>query len=120
MGRRPAMTTQHILVVDDDPTIRSLITDYLSTHDLRVSTASDGEGMARALAESIVDLIVLDLRLGKEDGLELLRELRGHSPVPIIVLTGQRLITSVKKLQVGLRWPSVMRLAVESALGGCR
>ena len=85
------MTTQHILVVDDDPTIRSLITDYLSTHDFRVSTARDGEGMARVLAESIVDLIVLDLRLGKEDGLGLLRELRGHSDVPIIILTGQRL-----------------------------
>jgi two-component system, OmpR family, response regulator len=86
-----AMTTKHILVVDDDPTIRSLVTDYLSVHDFRVSTASDGEGMARLLAESIVDLIVLDMRLGKEDGLGLLRELRGHSDVPIIILTGQRL-----------------------------
>ena len=85
------MTTKHILVVDDDPTTRSLIADYLSTHDFRVSTASDGEEMARVLAESIVDLIVLDLRLAKEDGLGLLCELRGHSDVPIIILTGQRL-----------------------------
>jgi DNA-binding response OmpR family regulator len=85
------MATKHILVVDDDPPIRTLIADQLSIHDFRVSTASNGEGMARVLAESIVDLIVLDLRLANEDGLGLLRELRGHSDVPIIILTGQHL-----------------------------
>ena len=98
-----AMTTKHILVVDDDPTARSLIAEYLTIHDFRVSTASGGEGMARVLAESIVDLIVLDLRLAKEDGLGLLREFRGHSDVPIIILTGQRLdeIDRIVGLELG-------------------
>jgi DNA-binding response OmpR family regulator len=85
------MARKHILVVDDDPAVRNMIMDYLSTHDFYVSAVSDGEEMARIIANRIVDLIILDLRLAKDDGLGLLRELRCHSDVPIIILTGQRL-----------------------------
>jgi DNA-binding response OmpR family regulator len=84
------MTAKHILVIDDDPGIRNLITEYLSGYDFHVSTGVDGQAMARILAESSVDLIVLDLKLAREDGLELARELRAKSNIPIIILTGQR------------------------------
>ena len=81
--------TLHILVVDDDPQVRQLIADYLGTQDYRVSVAADGGEMTRLLAESAVDLIVLDLKLPGEDGLSLARKLRAESDIPIIMLTGQ-------------------------------
>ena len=76
-------------MVDDDPALRYLLVEYLSENDFRVSAAADGQEMARILAESIIDLIILDLRLSNEDGLSLARELRTTSAVPIIILTGQ-------------------------------
>ncbi|MGB2972681.1 MAG: response regulator, partial [Candidatus Competibacter sp.] len=78
--------TPHILVVDDDPQVRQLIADYLGTQDYRVSAAADGGEMTRLLAESAVDLIVLDLKLPGEDGLSLARKLRAESDIPIIML----------------------------------
>jgi two-component system OmpR family response regulator len=84
------MPEKHILAVDDDPTMRELIADYLSNHGFRVSTAAGGRGMARIIAENIVDLVVLDLKLAEEDGLTLVRELRTRSNLPIIVVTGHR------------------------------
>jgi DNA-binding response OmpR family regulator len=81
---------KHLLVVDDDPALRYLLVEYLSENDFRVSAAADGQEMARILAESIIDLVILDLRLSDEDGLSLARELRTTSAVPIIILTGQR------------------------------
>jgi DNA-binding response OmpR family regulator len=82
--------TPHILVVDDDPAIRGLVTDYLEENDLRVSAAADSKGMARVLQEGVVDLILLDLRLPDADGMNLARELRDKSRVPIIIVTGRR------------------------------
>lgn len=79
----------HILAVDDDPAIRQLIADYLSQNDLRVSTAADGKDMARVLEQSVVDLIILDLKLPGEDGMTLARKLREKSSIPIIILTGR-------------------------------
>ncbi|MFZ1324816.1 MAG: response regulator [Candidatus Contendobacter sp.] len=81
---------RHILAVDDDPAIRTLIADYLAEHDFRVSQAADSGEMHRILAASRVDLIILDLKLAGEDGLQLARDLRTRSEVPIIILTGQR------------------------------
>ena len=81
--------TPHILVVDDDAQTRQLIADYLGTQEYRVSPAADGREMTRLLAESAVDLIVLDLKLPGEDGLSLARKLRAESDIPIIMLTGQ-------------------------------
>ena len=78
---------QHILIVDDDREIRSLLRDYLEKNGYRASVAADGKGMRRALEQSHVDLIVLDLMLPGEDGLALCRELRAHSQVPVLMLT---------------------------------
>ena len=79
----------HILIVDDDREIRSLLSDYLEKNGLRTSTAADGKAMRRALAHSVVDLIVLDLMLPGDDGLKLCRDLRTTSQVPVIMLTAR-------------------------------
>ena len=80
----------HILVVDDDPAIRELLAEYLAENELRVTTASNGPEMTRALEESVIDLVMLDLRLNGEDGMQLARRLRETSELPVIILTGKR------------------------------
>jgi DNA-binding response OmpR family regulator len=80
----------HILAVDDDPAMRRLVDEYLSANELRVTTAATGAEMARVLAESVIDLVVLDLRLAGEDGMQLARKLRDASEIPIIIVTGRR------------------------------
>ncbi len=79
----------HILVVDDDPGIRSLLGEYLERNGFRVTAVGDGRAMRAALGRAHVDLIVLDLMLPGEDGLELCRELRASSSIPVIMLTAR-------------------------------
>jgi DNA-binding response OmpR family regulator len=81
---------KHVLAVDDDPALRAMIADYLTERHFRVSTAADGREMARILAQSPTDLLILDVRLSDEDGLELVRDLRTRSDLPIIVVSGHR------------------------------
>ncbi len=78
------------LVVEDDSTMRHLVTNYLEDHDIRAISASRRDEVAGLLARSQPDLVVLDLRLGQEDGLDLLREIRANSDVPVIITTGHR------------------------------
>jgi DNA-binding response OmpR family regulator len=80
----------HILAVDDDPAMRQLIAEYLGENEMRVTTAANGAEMDRALAQQAVDLVVLDLRLAGEDGMQLARKLREDSAIPIIIVTGNR------------------------------
>jgi DNA-binding response OmpR family regulator len=87
------MTTQpqaHILVVDDDPQIRELLQEYLAENELRVSVALNGAQMSRILADEVIDLVILDLRLAGEDGMTIARTVRVQSAIPIIMLTGVR------------------------------
>jgi two-component system OmpR family response regulator len=79
----------HILIVDDDDGIREIIGEYLSVEGYRVSTASHGDEMRRILAQSAVDLVLLDLLLPGEDGLALARKLREQSNVGIIMMSGR-------------------------------
>jgi DNA-binding response OmpR family regulator len=79
----------HVLAVDDDPTIRQLIGDYLAQNEFRVTAVADGRAMHEVLAAQVVDLVVLDLRLQAEDGMALARRLRDESAIPIIMLTGR-------------------------------
>ena len=79
----------HILAVDDDAATRQLILDYLSENELRVSTAASGKEMAALLEEHAIDLVLLDLRLPGEDGMQIARKLRDESSIPIIILTGR-------------------------------
>jgi DNA-binding response OmpR family regulator len=82
-------TTPHILVIDDDASMRKLIADYLTENDLRVSAVANGAEMDQALAQHTIDLVVLDLRLGGEDGMQLARRLRHDSQIPIVMVTGK-------------------------------
>jgi two-component system phosphate regulon response regulator OmpR len=92
----------HILVVDDDPALCELLTEYLGGNGFGVTTAGDGAAMRRELARGMPDAIVLDLMLPGEDGLTLARELRGRSDVPIIMLSARgEEIDRVVGLEVG-------------------
>jgi two-component system OmpR family response regulator len=92
----------HILVVDDDREIRTLLSDYLQKSGYRVSAVAEGKAMRRTLEQSHVDLIVLDLMLPGEDGLKLCRDLRQTSQIPVLMLTalGEE-IDRVLGLEVG-------------------
>ena len=81
--------TDQILIVDDDPDLRQLLSDYLSRNGYATSAVADGEAMWRALLERQPDLIVLDLMLPGEDGLSLCRRLRVQSDIPIVMLTAR-------------------------------
>jgi len=81
--------TQRLLVVDDDPGLRELLSGYLREAGFDVVTVADGRLMRETLARTPFDLIVLDLMLPGEDGLSLCRGLRTHSDVPIVMLTAR-------------------------------
>jgi two-component system, OmpR family, response regulator len=80
----------HILIVDDDPAIRRMITRYFEEQDMPVVAVAGRQELNQQMARGEPGLIVLDLRLGREDGLDLLREIRARSDVPIIIMTGHR------------------------------
>ncbi len=86
----PDAASTHVLVVDDDPDIRKLITDYLGDYDMRVTGQAGGAEVSAILEREAVDLIVLDLKLPGEDGMQIARRLREHSGIPIIMLTGRK------------------------------
>jgi two-component system OmpR family response regulator len=79
----------HILIVDDDAETRRLLQAYLEKQGYRVTTAADGRALRKALDIARPDLIVLDLMLPGEDGLEICRDLRIRSNVPVIMLTAR-------------------------------
>jgi two-component system OmpR family response regulator len=79
----------HILVVDDQQEICDLVREYLTDEGFRVSTATDGTGLREAMAREPVGLVILDLMLRGEGGLQLARELRNGSDIGIIMLTGR-------------------------------
>jgi len=81
----------HILVVDDEEAIRRMMIAYFEEQNIPVSAASNRSELNRHLARASPSVIILDLRLGDEDGLDVLREIRSHSIVPIIIMTGHRL-----------------------------
>ncbi len=80
-------TAAHILVVDDDHEICSLLERYLCSQGFRVSVAADGNQMEACLATANISLIVLDVVLPDVSGLDLCRSLRNRSSVPIVLLT---------------------------------
>jgi two-component system, OmpR family, response regulator len=81
--------TPHILFVEDDADIRSLVADFLVKNGYRMSVAGDGRELDRTLEVSQIDLVILDIMLPKEDGLSLCRRIRATSDVPIIMLTAR-------------------------------
>src|SRR5260370_17926898 len=73
------------LVVEDDHTVRHLVMNYLAEHDIRAISASRRDEVAGLLVREEPNLVILDLRLGQEDGLDLPREIRSRSDVPAII-----------------------------------
>jgi len=82
-----------ILIVDDDPQIRRLLSDYLSGFGFDTAEAADGAAMQASMATRTPDLVILDLMLPGEDGLALCRKLRANSDVAIVMLTARGEIT---------------------------
>jgi len=80
-------TPETVLVVDDDPEIRQLLGDFLSSAGLHPRVAANGAEMRQQLQQHRIDLVVLDVMLPDEDGLNLLRWLREHTRVPVIMVT---------------------------------
>jgi len=79
----------HLLIVDDDPEIRGLLGEYLKRNGFRVTLATGGREMRRALEAGRPDLVVLDVMMPGEDGLALCRDLRARSRLPVIMLTAR-------------------------------
>jgi two-component system OmpR family response regulator len=92
----------NVLVVDDDREIRVLVSEFLSQQGLRVSTAGNGREMDAALAGGGVDLVILDLMLPDKHGLEICRDIRAKSALPVLILTAMGSETDrVVGLEVG-------------------
>src|SRR6266850_3370955 len=82
-------SSDHILVVDDDPAVRHLISDYFGEHGIQTVSATGRSAAGRQLAGEDPSAIILELGLGQGNGLDLLREIRSSSDVPVIILTGR-------------------------------
>lgn len=83
------MATQHLLIIDDDLRLRSLLESYLQEQGFVVHGLADGARISSFLRQHPVDLIILDLGLPGEDGLSLCRRLRAGSEVPVLMLTAR-------------------------------
>jgi two-component system, OmpR family, response regulator len=79
----------HVLAVDDDPSVCELVRTYLSDYDMRVTTVTCEREMTSVLERESVDVVLLDLRLKGEDGMQIARKLRVASKIPIIILSGR-------------------------------
>jgi DNA-binding response OmpR family regulator len=91
-----------VLVVDDDSSIREMLSDYLSSQGFKVVLAEDGAAMRAAIEAATPDLVLLDLKLPHEDGLSLARYLREHYDVGIIMVTGAGgLVDRIVGLEIG-------------------
>ncbi len=96
------MSEKRILVVDDDPKIRDLLRRCLEAEAFHVDEAADGAGVRAAFDMAQPDLVTLDLNLGAQDGLEIARDIRRTSDVPIIMITGKDdVIDRVVGLELG-------------------
>ena len=80
----------HVLIVDDEDAICRMLSRYLSNNGFRTAVASSRSGMMSRLEQDTYDLILLDLNLGVEDGLDLLRELNARGRSRIIVISGRK------------------------------
>jgi DNA-binding response OmpR family regulator len=91
-----------VLVVDDDASIREMLSEYLSSEGYRVVLAEDGMAMRREFERATPDVVLLDLKLPREDGLSLARFLRERHDVGIIMVTGAGgLVDRIVGLEVG-------------------
>jgi DNA-binding response OmpR family regulator len=83
------MSKGNILVVDDDARLRGLLESYMHEQGFQVHSLADSQGVDDVLARENIDLIILDLGLPSEDGLDLCRRLRSQGTTPILILTAR-------------------------------
>jgi two-component system response regulator BaeR len=83
------MTSRHILIVEDEEKIASLLCDYLKEAGFRTSTQNDGDRVIAQIKKDPLDLILLDIMLPGKNGMELCREIRQFSNIPIIMITAR-------------------------------
>jgi two-component system phosphate regulon response regulator OmpR len=79
----------HLLVIDDDNRIRTLLSRFLGDHGFRVTMAADAAEARRHLAGLAFDLLIVDVMMPGEDGMTLVRSLRETSDVPVLMLTAR-------------------------------
>ncbi|CAK0774143.1 Sensory transduction protein RegX3 [uncultured Gammaproteobacteria bacterium] len=89
MEHKAPGTDAHLLIVEDDLTLRLVMAGFLTTEGFRVTQAATGAEFLAALDREAVDLVLLDLELPDEDGMVLARQVRERSSVPIIMVTGR-------------------------------
>lgn len=105
MMRKVPLTddSPHILVVDDDDRIRALLSRFLAEHGYRVTTADNAVEARARLTGLMFDLLVLDVMMPGENGLDLARSLRQTSAIPILMLTARAEIEDrLSGLQAGV------------------
>jgi two-component system, OmpR family, response regulator len=85
-----SLSTPHILIIDDEPSICELVTEYLSDNDMRVTSRASGKDLFDVIDREAIDLVLLDLKLPGEDGMQLARAVRERATIPIILLTGRK------------------------------
>lgn len=85
----PAPSALRVLVVDDDPDLCSLLSEYLSANGFVVQTVGDGPAMRAALSGGLPDAIVMDLMLPGEDGLSLTRGIKAQWDIPVLMLSAR-------------------------------
>ena len=83
------MTSRHILIVEDEEKIASLLCDYLKEAGFRTSTQNNGDRVIAQIKKDPLDLILLDIMLPGKNGMELCREIRQFSNIPIIMITAR-------------------------------
>ena len=83
------MAPPRVLVVDDEPMVREVLTRYLRGDGFEVATAADGEEALARFGETEPDLVLLDLMLPRLDGYEVFRRLRERAPTPVIMITAR-------------------------------
>jgi two-component system, OmpR family, response regulator len=90
LSLQPAPNPQaHVVALDDDAEMREMVSGYLASHNLRVTAVASGHELDATLAREAVDLLLLDLNLDGEDGMEIARRLRETTAMPILMLSGR-------------------------------
>jgi two-component system, OmpR family, response regulator len=79
--------SQHIIIVDDEAPAREMVGDYLKMHGFTITLCDGGKSLRSAIEAGVPDLVVLDLNMPEEDGLSIIRDLKGRTNVPVIMLT---------------------------------